>query len=195
MFKPKKLALIEHKATIEGQSITFNKKSDLGLDPFIKKSFRMAGYMAAELGVKVPYLRIKPEYLMRENELDGSLTQEVAHTYFPNNENNLKNALVILSSVVDDWVFNGSFAHEMRHLWQKKYHPEKCEFWANGFQEALIDPLEIDADAYAIYYLAKHMGLPVEEVAEHICPNEKKCYRPAYDFRVEKAKNFDLKKI
>lgn len=64
-------------------------------------------------------------------------------------------------------------SHELRHVWQKKYHADKFYNYNAVGMEVLEDSAEIDADAFAIAFLfsdrTPFTEKDVPELAEEIC--------------------------
>lgn len=69
--------------------------------------------------------------------------------YYPDSENGKINFKKLSSAEIIYPVL-----HELRHAWQKKYHPSQFYSSENavGF-ECINDPAEIDADAFAIAFI------------------------------------------
>ncbi len=58
-----------------------------------------------------------------------------------------------------------TIAHEMMHMWQATYHPEKYRQLREAGLWYVIDPLEIDADAFAIAFCLQATDLTCEDLA------------------------------
>lgn len=82
----------------------------------------------------------------------------------------------------------GTLAHELRHTWQHTYNCKFRSQVADGFNESLDNPEEIDADGYAILYLSQSYNVTLDEAASIICPTEKIEHPTAYGKRLSRAK-------
>ena len=84
----------------------------------------------------------------------------------------------------------GTLAHELRHMWQNENNEKIQRTKAIGI-DALYDEAEIDADAFAIYYMAsRYFDFNYRECADIICSFEKKTDKKAYEIRLKRAKLF-----
>ena len=161
---------------------------------FFEILFRHAEFISDTLDVKLPDLAISSS-IRCINPLDGSISNQGGITFFPDDYNDLNNIIINLSVEDSDMVLIcGTLAHEMRHIYQKKKMPELVKKYASGYLEALNNPAEIDADAFAIKYLMKTQMMTLNQAATIICPDEKKHYPAAYRKRIERAKKLELGK-
>ena len=156
-----------------------------------KTAYNLAASMSEQLNVKCPDIGFSKRIITPDT--NGRTTIQGAVTFSPRQLKELKNNLIIMAlDFANDVQFEGTLAHEMRHIWQEESKPEITENSATGFEESLMHPAEIDADSYAIWYISEKYHMYLEKAAGIICPTEKKHYAKAYMNRVEKAK--ELKK-
>lgn len=121
------------------------------------------------------------------NEKMDTVSLTHAMTYTPSDVPELKNNAILLAlDTMDPYSLTETLAHEMRRLWQNAYRSEMNAVHTNGFRESLRHPAEIDADAFAIWYISGDMAM--EEAGGIICPEEKKKYPKEFSARVKLAK-------
>lgn len=178
-----------HTVNINGNEIYYSKKEDPhNAREDYKNVFTVTEFMCKQLKIPCPDIAI----VYKLNCIDYKANEYLgAYLYTTQDIPALKNNLILFnvsSPGENDFRLTGTFAHEMRHIWQYKYHPTMNTSHANGFMESLTHPGEIDADGYAIYYLAKATGISMNDAADIMCPEERKNYPEAYTKRLEKAK-------
>lgn len=178
---------------IDGNVITYFTKeemahADLGDDrKLYEETYKLADFMSDQLEIPCPDIGFSEEIRVRDDM--GRISVEGAMMYTPKDIPSLENNLILMSlKDLDIIQFTGTLAHEMRHIWQNKYHPQMNEKHAKGFGESLMHPAEIDADGYAIWYISEAPDMYIEKAAGIMCPKEKKHYPKAYMYRIEKAK-------
>lgn len=181
------------KLLIEGNEIIYFKRdelldADLGADKDLyEETYRLAELMSKQLKIKCPNIGLINEIRRRDDM--GRLSVEGAVMYTPKDVPALKNNLIMMSlEDFDNLQYIGTLAHEMRHIWQDKYHPEMNKNHAKGFGESLTHPAEIDADGYAIWYISEAPEMYIDKAAGIMCPEEKKHHPKEYMYRIEKAK-------
>ena len=164
--------------------------------------------LCAELGIDVPYVSIS------ENLTDQKGNVYLGYTFHPKDWPVLDKPLVILRTVYEnilnfetknriqkagitvpvwrDMMFKCSILHELRHIWQEKYHANVYfqavhNSYAHG-KEVINDRGEIDADAFAIAYESREYDL--EMVASFFCKDEYNAreYSDGYSKRIDRAK-------
>lgn len=119
-------------------------------------------------------------------------TAQMGRTVTPLNIKWLKVPHVYLATKnVTQAEFIGTLFHELRHVWQYYFNREINEFPAIGFQESLLHPAEIDADAFAIAALSLIMKISLLEAADIVCPDEKNI-PIAFNLRLNQSKKFVL---
>lgn len=192
------------KVRIDGNVITYFQKDELAQAALsdverqlYEETYMIAEYMCNQLEIQCPYIGFS-EHILTLDEM-GRISVNGAKMYTPKDVPSLKNNLILMSLEDFDYIqFTGTLAHEIRHIWQDKYHPEMNEIRARGFGESLMHPAEIDSDGYAIWYISETPGMYIDKAASIICPEEKNSHPKAYMYRVEKAKEikafFDEKK-
>lgn len=178
---------------IEGHTVNYFKKeelagADLGdLGPLYEETYKLAENMSRQLKVDCPDIGLSEQ--IRSYDDMGRLSVEGAMMYTPKDVPALKNNLIMMSlEDFNNLQYTGTLAHEMRHIWQDKYHPEMNENHAKGFGESLMHPAEIDADGYAIWYISEAPEMYIDKAAGIMCPEEKKHHPKEYMYRIEKAK-------
>lgn len=179
---------------IDGNTITYFTKEELpqaALSDFEKQlydeTYKIAEFMCNQLKITTPNIAFSEQILTPCD--DGRISVEGAKMYTQQDVPSLENDLILMSlEDFDTTQFIGTLAHELRHIWQDKYHSELNEKPAKGFEESLMHPAEIDADGYSIWYLSETPGMCIEIAAGIMCPEEKKHYSTAYMYRIEKAK-------
>lgn len=153
---------------------------------FFREHFRDIKKLSDKLKVPCPYLGLAPQLHLKHP--DGSVSVQDARYYTSKNIRTIDNSLLILSAeAYDPEKIVGILAHEMRHIWQET-HLAIDQDPAAGFIESLTHPAEIDADGYAIWYLASEQRLTLEAAAAILCPEEKMSHAAAYDLRLSCAK-------
>lgn len=154
--------------------------------------FDMTEHISKFLNVPCPYISLA-SFITLRNDKDGSLHDMAAMTFHPEDVPGLDNTILQFSlKLLNGAYTTGVIAHELRHIYQKKYAPEIIKEYAQGFKESLTNPAEIDADAFAIWYLSTKPKMSLEKAASIMCPSEKKHVPEAYFLRIEKAKNIAL---
>ena len=152
--------------------------------------FQLAEHISLILQIPCPAFSLQGTMLL-PNPVDGTLSKEAAYTYHPEDIPTLKTPIVALSMELFDQIYTtGVIAHELRHIWQKKYYPDIAKTYARGYLDSLMDPAEIDADGFGIWYLSTCPGMDLEKAAAILCPNEKTHHHKAYLLRMEEAKKF-----
>lgn len=140
------------------------------------------------LHVELPDLAIL-DSIRYVNPLTGQMTQEVGRSITTQEEPALSNNIIIVSlEFKSPEYITAILAHEVRHFWQKKYHPEEYSEVAMGYGDSLLNHAEIDADGFAIYYIAKYAPMYIEKAARIVCPKEKKDSPKGFMKRIERAK-------
>jgi hypothetical protein len=176
---------------IDSYNITFYSKKDLetfdfGDDKYIfADTFRLLYLISRILKVECPDIAFAASLESYNDQTDTiSLTHAITYTHsdVPGLNNN---AILLALDTMDPYSLTGTLAHEMRHLWQNEYRPEMNAIHANGFRESLTHPAEIDADAFAIWYISG--GMSMEEAGGIVCPEEKKKYPKEFSVRVKLA--------
>lgn len=185
---------------IEGNVINFFTKEDLDHDdlgderPLYEATYNLAEFMSHQLEIKCPDIGFLDG--LRSHDDMGRISVDLGRMFTPKDVPSLKNNLILMSREnIDLILFTGTLAHEMRHIWQNKYHPKMNENPAKGFVEALKHPAEIDADGYAIWYISDEANMSIDEAnmsideaAGIMCPEEKEHHPKEYMYRIEKAK-------
>lgn len=175
------------KTNINGSTIYYLKKGDpVDLEPKedYKTIFDYMESICKFLKIKCPDLALAGCLI---NKYDNSLMG--GETYNPKEFPQLDNNLIILAmdNLTDEQIV-GFLLHELRHVWQHVYYPDLDHEHAHGFIESLNHPAEIDADAFAIWFLSNLPSVnTIEHAAEIICPTEKASYPKAYKARITNA--------
>lgn len=153
--------------------------------------FRFVVNVCTLLSIDVPNIAIG-NIMSSINPDTGEISARMATTWTPEDLPALDMPLIYIGvaypngkPLKDKVLLSGVVAHEIRHLWQKKYHESDYAKIAKGFIDSLDNPAEIDADAFAIAYVSN--GANMVEVAQHICKNEFETYPCALDVRLKKA--------
>lgn len=150
--------------------------------------FEMAKEISTELNIQVPGIGITPS-IRQGNPDTGEISILSGISYSKFQLPYLKESVILLSSEdFDPKRFIGVLAHEMRHLWQDIYRPDLRKENSIGYRQSLYFEAEIDADAYAIYYIAsKFCDCNFEIAANLLCPLEKAHDKSAYEIRLNRA--------
>lgn len=144
------------------------------------------------LKIEVPDLAIT-NTLTAIRPSDGSPYEMSAMVFHPEDIKELSNNLIVLSRKCAKLFYTtGVLAHELRHIYQKKYNPSIVETYAQGYIESLEDEAEIDADAFGIWYLAHTYKISLHKAGSILCPKEKLCNPDSYSHRIERAKEIIL---
>ena len=152
--------------------------------------FQIAESISTFLQVPCPDIALAP-IIHEQNLYDGSISEEAAYGYHPENFPHIHNSIILFSMRLLDPTYTiGVMAHEIRHIWQKKYQPEIVKKHAQGYTDSLSNPAEIDADGFGIWFLSVNLDMSYEKAGSILCPTEKKCNPKAYTYRIEKAKEF-----
>lgn len=153
--------------------------------------FRFVVNVCTLLNTDVPNIAIG-NIMPSINPDTGEVSEQMAKTWTLEDLPSLDKPLIYIGvkypngkPLEDNILLAGVIAHEIRHLWQKKYHASEYAEIAKGFTDSLYNPAEIDADAFAIAYVAH--GSDMEKVGQHICKNEYEKYPCAFDDRLKKA--------
>lgn len=138
------------------------------------------------------------------NEFTGILCEEyAAYSYHINDFPQLHNSLILVSLRLFDETYAsnittnielyrvGVLAHEIRHIWQKKYDPEIVKNYAQGYVDSLFNPAEVDADGFGIWFLSNFFNISHENAASILCASEKIYHPKAYTYRLKKAKELE----
>lgn len=177
---------------IEGNEVIYFTKEELLIEENIdnkelhEETYKIADFISRQLKIECPYIGLSGQIRSRDNM--GRLSVNGGVTYTPEDVPELDNNLIMMS--YEEFIpiqFAGTLAHEMRHIWQAKYHPEINKKHARGFEESLTHPAEIDADGYAIWYISDTPDMDIEKAAEIMCPEEKRYHKNEYQMRIEKA--------
>ena len=144
------------------------------------------------LKIEVPDLAVTNSLTMKSTK-NGSLHEMSAMVFHPEDIKELSNNLIVLSRKCAKLFYTtGVLAHELRHIYQKKYNPSVVETYAQGYIESLEDEAEIDADAFGIWYLAHTYKISLHKAGSILCPKEKLCNPDSYSNRIERAKEIIL---
>lgn len=154
--------------------------------------FRIADSISSFLDVPCPDIALAPMIRVK-NTYDESISEEAAYGYHPEDFPHLRNSILLFSmKLLDPNYTIGVMAHELRHIWQKKYKPELAKTHAQGYTDSLSNPAEIDADAFGIWVLSLNQGITYSKAGSILCPTEKKYNPTEYSYRIEKAKEIEV---
>lgn len=172
---------------------TYDEAARDFLDPDYKtyiNLFQIAESISNFLQVPCPDIALTDKWLLVPNIFGDTILS--AYSYHPEDLPNLKNSIILFSKCgLDSTAYTiGVMAHEIRHIWQKKYLPELVKKHAQGYTASLSNLAEIDADGFGIWYLSVKQDISYEEAASILCPTEKKYNPKEYTSRIEKAKEF-----
>lgn len=143
--------------------------------------YYVSNIIAEALQIPHPYIGTATMY--RE-----SATREIGHTYYSTDHpDQLDKDLVLLDVAIHPYLIFGTMCHELRHSWQRLYHPEEYAFLAVGETESYLAPAEIDADGFAIAVLSLIYKEPVKDAAEVFCCNVKHNSQKGYSKRISAA--------
>lgn len=185
MFKKKEI-------TVDGNTISYHSYKEFKRgqikDPLTNEVYAATEYICSLLDVKCPYLKVIDMPMISHNPATGQDTVIGAITYKPTDCKKLDNNLVVITSAgINNELFNGILAHEIRHIWQAKYKPEILEKDAADFGESLMHPAEIDADGFGIWFMATTHNMNLKKAASMLCPEEKKHFPKAFFYREDAA--------
>lgn len=167
--------------------------SELGeFNDLYQKTYDNADKISKELNIECPDIGLINQ-IRAIHPTTKLVSVQGAQMFTPDDSADLDTNLIMMSyEDFDPLRFEGTLAHEMRHIWQRQYQPNLLNNKSIGFGESLSNPAEIDADAYAFNYLSKKHKISLEEAAAIICPEEKAHYKDAYYKRLNRA--YDLQK-
>ena len=186
MFKKKEI-------TVDGNTIKYHSYNDFKRgrikDPLTNEVYAATEYICSLLNVKCPYLKVIDMPMISHNTATGQDSMMGAITYKTTDCKDLDNNLIVISIAnLNNELFNGILAHEIRHIWQAKYKPELIQKDAADFGESLMHPAEIDADGFAIWFMSTMPNMNLKKAASLLCPEEKRRYPKAFFYREEAAK-------
>lgn len=158
-----------------------------------KNIYKEAEIICKCLNVKCPNIGF-----FYECYLPQQINKSVLAALYSKNENSiLVDDLIVFFQKFSHKKTIGLLAHEIRHKWQNEYKPKMAEKPAENFQQTLTNQAEIDADAYAIYYLSTCFNIslkkrPILCVHSYISCRLKEQELPIYNaFMMQKhSKNF-----
>ncbi len=186
--------------TYEGQRIDLNfyNPEDVPIihpeyQELYRRLFLFVGALAKDLGVECPALSIR--LTIKQQDPDTKLISiQSAYSYSNYQYPNLKRTVIMLAwedMNNSELYLKGVLAHELRHMWQDKYKPEIRVKNASGYLGSLADEAEIDADAYAINFIASNfLDWDFDRAADIMCPFEKEHDPEAYIQRLNRAKTY-----
>ncbi len=158
-----------------------------------KSLFTYVEALAKELDVECPALSIRQSIILMDPKTK-LLSKQAAFSYSKHQYPNLERTVILLAfdDMGDSDIYlKGVLAHELRHMWQDKNKPEIRVKNASGYWESLTDEAEIDADAYAINFIASNfLAWDFENAADILCPYEKEHNPEAYTQRLERAMTY-----
>ena len=177
-----------------------NHAEELVKDPFINECyegldiieicsevFKVVGSVCSRLHVPYPDITFT-DTIACISIYDGSLTEKSAMTYLKKDHPELENDVIqIALKHLEPLYISGVIAHEIRHLYQNIYDPDINAEYAQSYTDSLRHPAEIDADAFAIWYLAGGAHISYEAAADIICPVEKEHDPEFFHKRIEAA--------
>ena len=176
---------------IDGNEVLYLSKEDVYIenkDVFYISIYKNAELICEKLNIECPNITTT-NTIRRFDEKDNSLYMQAGITYSPDEVPGLDKYFVIMSTEIkSELLFLGDLAHELRHIWQNIYNPDINEQHAIGFADALYHEAEIDADAFAIFYLSMVTKVNIETIASEYCKTEKELFPTAYEIRIQCAK-------
>lgn len=154
--------------------------------------FGFVAVVCAGLNLDIPNIALG-NIMLSLNPDTGELSERLATTWSPNDCPALDKPLIYLGLIYPngrplniDVILSGVVSHEIRHIWQQKYHADDYRETAKGFTDSLYNPSEIDADAFAIVCVSR--GVDMEKIGQHICKSEYERYPDAFALRIDRAK-------
>lgn len=151
-------------------------------------------YYADILGVTPPYIT-PAQSILGQNPATGESVIELAHTYFQEDfPDQLDRDFICVNANLPVDILKVTLAHEMRHVWQKQYHPTKFSFVHCGPEESLWAPAEIDADAFAIacfHHYSRYAKVSLQKVARVFCADVLVKDYAAYKKRLNAARHIN----
>ena len=206
---------VEIGSFVDNTRVTFSTYEDItsgsdhsyyddGLFSLYGKFYQVARILSSLLKITLPDIALGSR-VISINEKSGELSLMDSIMYTPEDFPVLKNNLIYLGIFENAMIphepqkeFNsgevlklcGILAHELRHIWQRKYHKQQFIKGANGMAESLHDEWEIDADAFAIASLVVYADMSYEEAGEAVCPEEKRIYPDAYKERIDRVSKY-----
>ena len=157
--------------------------------------FRVAECICKRLDVDLPGIILTPD-----------LSEKWGYTFFKKDNFLLTDNIVALrvEDGMDRYLFTGNLAHEIRHIWQSYYNPSLVKKTYKKPGEDLLCPAEIDADGFALWYLAadkKDKPACFKKMAEEIVfpryivlslgSKFISSYEQGLDLRIKKAEEID----
>ena len=131
-----------------------------------KNIYKEAEIICKCLNVKCPNIGF-----FYECYLPQQINKSVVAALYSKNENSiLVDDLIVFFQKFSHKKTIGLLAHEIRHKWQNEYKPKMAEKPAENFQQSLTNQAEIDADAYAIYFLSTCFNISLKKAAHIMCP-------------------------
>ena len=159
---------------------------------FFSKLFLVADDICESLDISCPDIATTNTLVTAAE--DGTLVENTAMLFSNKKHSHLDKPIMLIATARNDkYLMLGSIAHELRHQWQEENRPELSDHYAYGM-DTLYDEAEIDADSFAIRYIAINaFNDDYEEAAKHVCPFEKELCEDAYNLRIERAKQLKTK--
>ena len=172
---------------------TFNEnlkcidKDDIGQDPNIDSLLLATDEICEILSIDQPEIG-----LMRHNPIGKNSLYAISYGTYEL-ESPDKPVILLFWNNIEKYVksraeYIGIFAHEIRHVYQKSNGERPAN--AKGY-EALADKHEIDADGFAICYIAYHAKISLAEAADIVCVNEKTASPKWFDARLKRATDIE----
>lgn len=126
--------------------------------------------------------------ITQQNDITGVQTNNAGMSFHKEDIPDIPDSLIIISFESRDfYLLNATLAHELRHVWQHKQPNYKKRIHAQGIRESAKDPEEIDADAFAIWFISTSDKYNIESAAEFFCSNEKMLYPEYFEERINRA--------
>lgn len=169
--------------SILGSNLSYYRPDELAqVDP---DTYHHMMHICDQLDIQMPDIAYCPDIIIVSTTLGYSCG--LGYTFSPVDFPQLQNNLITIKDIDNGYLFYGTLAHELRHIWQRECTPNLLKKPANGFLESLVHPAEIDADGYAIYYLHDQGGINMDQAGKIMCQEEQKHYQKAYQMRLFKA--------
>ncbi len=149
--------------------------------------YKWARPICNALEIKCPLLTWQAS-ITHMNDKTGEITKLSGMSYHKEDISNIPETLVMISMEERNFYYlNATLAHELRHVWQHKQPGYTKRIHAQGIEESAKDPEEIDADAFAIWFISTSDEYTIESAAEFFCSNEKMLFPKYFDARIQRA--------
>ena len=127
-----------------------------------RELYNLAAPISNLLKIKCPVFSLEkdePEKWKARGLISAAITynpKDILRLYNAISLLKIRNFLIVVfqANIYYGTWLTGLVAHELRHVWQQTYHIDIYNKHASSYDDALFNLSEIDADAFAIWYLS-----------------------------------------